>query len=147
MESEIKKVENIEDFRVLLMKKLLQRENDGIFKVILEKLEWGEYEKFELYFVDEERNLDKEFKRFEIFADSWDLIILDNSDIEKVLEEDKEINEIILDLFNDVKPKYQVFYKQSTNEIFMFEIIKQFDEITVNVLIFKMPFKIYISSY
>jgi hypothetical protein len=145
MESEIKKVENIEDFRILLVKKVLQRENDEIFKVILEKLERGEYEKFELYFIDEKRN--KEFKRFEIFADSWDLIILDNSDIEKVLEEDKEINEIILDLFNDVKPKYQVFYKQSTNEIFMFEIIKQFDEITVNVLIFKMPFKIYISSY
>jgi hypothetical protein len=136
----------LKEFRILLFEKASLKSNDKLFEEIYEKLKKEEYEELQIIFVDNKKDLDKEIERFESFADSWDLIILDISDIEEVIKNDNEIQEAILDLFNDMKPKYQILYKQSTNEIFLFEFIKEYNQILVNVFIFKLPFKIYIVS-
>jgi hypothetical protein len=131
------------EFKILLFEKAYN--NDALFKVLIEKLKKEEYEEFQIIIVDNKKDLDLEFERFNIFADSWDLIILDNSNVEKILKEDKEIQEAILDLF-EYPPKYQILYKKSSNEIFVFEFIKKYNQILVNVFIFKLPLKIYIVS-
>jgi predicted O-methyltransferase YrrM len=138
-------MESLEEFREIIFKKAYLKSNDELFKQIAEKLKKEEYEKFELFFIDNKKDLDKEFERFDAFVDSWDLIILDNSDVEKILKNDKEIQEIIQDLF-EYPPKYQILYKKSSNEIFVFEFIKKYNQILVNVFIFKLPLKIYIVS-